>query len=191
MQAELTANRVRGTAIGAMIEASFGLGWLFWSLAAMHRIAAGSAIGLDLGAIALLAPAVYVARQAKRWPATAGDPAMMRKFVWINAIQGTAIVAVVVGFSRSHIDAYGASAVTAIVGLHFLPLAHLFHYRMHYVTGAVLVSWGAISAFLFSQESLQGAAALGTGVILWVSAAVTLVLVMQRMAAGRRLNAIR
>ena len=127
--------------------------------------------------------AVHVARKAKRWPRVAGDPTMGRRFAWINAIQWAAIVAVVFGFSRLHIDAYGASAVTVIVGMHYLPLARLFHFPLHYVTGAVLVGWGAMSALLFSRDVVLGVAALGTGAILWVSAAAMLVLVMRRMAA--------
>ena len=183
MRTELTANQVRGTAIGAIVAAVFGSGWLFWSLVATHNIAAQSAIGVELGALMLVAVAVHVARLAKRWPRVAGDPKMGRRFAWINAIQWAAIVAVVLGFSRLHIDAYGASAVTAIVGMHYLPLARLFHFPLHYVTGAVLVGWGAVSALLFSRDVVQGVAALGTGAILWVSAAAMLVLVMRRMAA--------
>jgi hypothetical protein len=181
MKTELTENRVRGCAIGAMIAAGFGSGWLFWSLIALQKIAAGTAIGVELGALALLAAAVYVARQAKRWPRIPADPAMGRRFAWINVIQWTAIVAVVFGFSRLHIDACGAATVTMIVGLHYLPLARLFHYPMHYVTGVVLVGWGAMSALLFSQDVVQGAAASGTGVILWVSAVVMLVLALRNM----------
>ena len=183
MQTELTANRVGGCAFGAMIFAGFGCGWMFWSLAAMHRIATVTAIGVDLGALALLGAAVYVRRQARRWPSVPGKPGMWRAFAWINVIQWTAIAAVVFGFSRLHIGAYGAAAVTMIVGLHCLPLARLFRYPMHYVTGAVLVAWAAVSALLFSPDVVEGAAALGTGVILWVSAVVMLVLVMRSMAA--------
>jgi hypothetical protein len=183
MRTELTANQVRGTAIGAIVAAGFGLVWLFWSLIAMHKIAAQTAIGVELGALVIVVVAVHVARMAKRWPRVAGDPTMGRRFAWINAIQWAAIVAVVFSFSRLHIDAYGASAVTVIVGMHYLPLARLFHFPLHYVTGAVLVGWGAVSALLFSRDVVLGVAALGTGAILWVSAAAMLVLVMRRIAA--------
>ena len=184
MRTELTENWVRGTAIGVMIAAGFGSGWLFWSLAAMQRVTAATAIGVELGMLALVAPAVYVVRNAKRWPRVPGDPGMGRRFAVINVLQWAAIVAVMFGLSRLHIDAYGAAAVTAIVGLHYLPLARLFHFPMHYVTGAVLVAWSAASVLLFGQDAVQAAAALGTGLILWTSAVAMLVLVMRRMAAG-------
>jgi hypothetical protein len=183
MQTELTANGVRGTAIGAIVAAGFGMGWLFWSLAGMQKVGAGSAVAVELGATALIVPAVYVARQAKRWPRVAGIPAMGRRFAWINAIQWAVVISVVLIFSKLRIDAYDASAVTAIVGLHYLPLARLFHFRLHYVTGAALVGWSAASALLFDHGTLTGATALGTGVILWTSAAAMLVPLMRRMTA--------
>jgi hypothetical protein len=59
------------------------------------------------------------------------------------------------------------------------PLARLFRYPMHHVTGAVLVAWSLVSIPLVPAEHLQGVAALGTGMILWMSAAVTLVLALR------------
>jgi len=55
-------------------------------------------------------------------------------------------------------------------------LARLFRYAPHYWSGAVLVVWAAASAVLVPYEHLQGITALGTGVILWINAAVTLAL---------------
>ena len=77
------------------------------------------------------------------------------------------------------------SAITAIVGLHMFPLARLFRYWPHYVAGAALVVWAAASVVLVSREQLQGVAALGTGAILWISAAATLAMAIPaaRLAA--------
>jgi len=184
MQTELTANRISGRATGAMFFAVFGSGWLFLSLTAFQKVGTGTATGVGLGTLALLAACGYVALQAKRWPRVPDDPAMRRAFVWINAIQWTAIAAVAIGFARLHIDAYATSAIAAIAGLHLFPLARLFRYPMHYVTGAVLVGWGAASCLFFSQDAMQGSTALGTGMILWASAVLTLLLAMRAMAAG-------
>jgi hypothetical protein len=41
------------------------------------------------------------------------------------------------------------------------------------------VGWSAASALFLPIESMQGTAALGTGIILWASATVTLVLAFQ------------
>jgi hypothetical protein len=183
MQKELTANRIGGRAIGAMFFTGFGSGWLFLSLVAMQKLAAGTATGVGLSTLALLAACGYVALQAKRWPRVPDDPAMGRAFVWINVIQWTAVAAVAFGFARLHIDAYVISAITAIVGLHMFPLARLFRYAWHYVTGAALVGWAAATVLLFSKDEMQGATALGTGAILWLSALLTLALAMRAMRA--------
>ena len=45
---------------------------------------------------------------------------------------------------------------------------------MHYVTGALLVVWSAASVFLLRRESIASIGALGTAVILLLSAAYTL-----------------
>ncbi len=184
MQMELTANRIRGCAVGAMFFAGFGSGWWFTALSGMQKLDAATAIAIDLGTLALLAVSVYVMRQAKRWPRVPADPKMGCTFAWVNAIQWAAIAAVVFGFLQLHIGAYIVPAITAIVGLHLFPLARLFRYPGHYVTGAVLVGWSAVSCLVFSQGAMQGASALGTGVILWVSAAVMLLRAMRAMAAG-------
>jgi len=75
---------------------------------------------------------------------------------------------------RLHFDAYIPSAITLIVGLHMFPLAKLFHYAQHYVTGTVLVGWALASAVFVPVNEMQGTAALGTGIILWASAVVSL-----------------
>ena len=68
----------------------------------------------------------------------------------------------------------GLATVTAIIGLHLFPLVRLFHYPLHYATGTVLVVWAAATAMLIPLDQMQGTAALGTGIILWLSAIVTL-----------------
>jgi hypothetical protein len=177
VQAELTANRISGRAIGAMFFTGFGSGWLFLSLTALEKLTAVTAAEVGFATLALLAACVYVARQSKRWPRVPDDPAVRRTFAWINVIQWAAVAAVAFGFARLHIDAYVVSAITAIIGLHMFP------HPMHYVTGAVLVGWAAASALLFDRNAMQGAAALGTGAILWASALVTLAMAMRAMWA--------
>jgi hypothetical protein len=127
-----------------------------------------------LGMSILFLTAFYLLRQSRRWPRVPDDPGRGRAFGWINAIQWTAVFIVAFSFAKLHIDAYVISAITAIIGLHMFPLARLFRYPLHYATGAVLVAWAAASAILAPVERMQGTAALGTGIILWLSAAVTL-----------------
>jgi len=178
-----TANQLRGRAIGAMFFACFGTGWIFLALAAKQLINATTASGTVAGMVILLLAAAYLMRRARIFPRVADDPSRGRAFTWINAIQWTAVFIVAFSFARFHIDAYTTSAITAIVGIHLFPLARLFRYPLHYLTGAVLVAWGAASAAWLPMAEMQGTTSLGTGVILWLSAALTLGLALQ---ASRR-----
>jgi hypothetical protein len=179
-----TANQLRGRAIGAIFFACFGTGWLFLGLAAKQIINAATASGTVAGMLVLLLAAAFLLRRARLWPRVVDDPARGRAFAWINAIQWTAIFIAALSFAKFHMDAYTTSAITAIVGLHLFPLARVFRYPLHYLTGAVLVVWAAASAALLPVAEMQGTTALGTGGILWASAAVTLGLAL---AGARRL----
>jgi hypothetical protein len=132
-----------------------------------------------LGMSFLILAALYLLRQARRWPRVPNDPAMGRAFDWINAIQWTAVAVVAFSFAKLHVDAYVISAIPAIIGLHMFSRARLFHYPLHYATGAVLVARAVASATLAPTEQMQGTAALGTGIILWVSAVVTLAVALK------------
>jgi hypothetical protein len=178
MNNTLTANQLGGRAIGSIFFAAFGALWLLLSLYARELLTVASVSGVLFGALILLFAAFYLMRQAKRYPKTPDDPAMGRAFAWINAIQWTAVAVVAITFAKLHIDAYVISAIAAIVGLHMFPLARLFRYRMHYATGALLVAWAAASAVLVPTEQMQSVAAFGTGVVLWLSAAVTLAIAL-------------
>ena len=174
-----TANQLCGRAIGAFFFAGFGALWLFLSLYARQLLNVETISSVLLGLGLLLGAAVALLREAKRWPRIPDDPARGRAFAWINAIQWIAVSAVAFSFAKLHIDAYVLSAITAIVGLHMFPLARLFRYPLHHATGALLVAWAAASALIVPAEQLQGVAAFGTGLTLWLSAAVTLVVAMQ------------
>jgi len=174
-----TANQLGGRAIGALFFTGFGALWLFLSLYARQTLTIATATGILLGVAALGLNAAHLLRQAKHFPRVPVDPAQGRAFAWINAIQWIAVSAVAFSFARLHIDAYVLSAITAIVGLHMFPLARLFRYPMHHATGALLVAWAAASALFVPAAQLQGVTALGTGVILWLSAAVTLAIALQ------------
>jgi hypothetical protein len=168
------ANQLSGRAIGSMFFAGFGTGWLFLALAAKQLITFATVSGVLLGMLFLFLTAFYLLRQSKRWPRVPADPSMRRVFAWINAIQWIGVAVVAFSFAKLHIDAYVISAITAIIGMHMFPLARLYRYPLHYATGAVLVAWAAASAILVPAEQMQGTAALGTGIILWLSAVVTL-----------------
>jgi hypothetical protein len=167
-----TANQIRGRAIGSMFFAGFGALWLL--LYALRRLGVVAVAGVVLVSGILLSGSLWLLRAATCLTMVPDDPAKGRMFMWINAVQWTAIAVVAFGFAKLHIDVYVINAIAGIVGLHMFPLARLFRYSLHYGTGSMLVAWAAGSPLLVPAAHLQGVASFGTGAILWLSAAITL-----------------
>ncbi len=172
----LTSIQVRGRASAAMILTGFGGLWLGLSLYSLGLLHASALLVLAAGAVLLVLRAVQLFRAAKRLPKAAGDPAMRRRFNQVNAAQWILISIVAFLFHSFGLDNYITNLITAVVGLHMLPLARIFRYWPHYVIGWVLIVWAVASLSLVPAVSLQAVDALGTGVILWLSAAAMLAL---------------
>jgi hypothetical protein len=169
-----TANQLRGRAIGSLFFAGFGALWIGLALTAKEILTVANLTFAALDFVVLVSMAVLLLRKSKRFPSVTEDPRIGRTFNQINGAQWTAGGIVAFILARMHLDAYIPCAITAIVGLHMLPLARLFRYKMHYLTGSVLLVWAALSGILVPREYLQGTSALGTGIILWLSAFLTL-----------------
>ena len=181
-----TANQLTGRATGSLFFTGFGTLWLTLGLYLREIVSVGYLAAIAAGLAVLLLAVFWLFRQARRYPKMPEDQARNRAFRRINAIQWATVILVSFVFGRLHIDAYVLSAITAIVGVHLFPLAKLFRYPMHYVTGAALVLWASASVLLVPAEHLQGVTALGTGILLWISAAITLALAIAlvRRSAG-------
>lgn len=176
MSKKLTANELTGRAIGSIFFTLFGTIWMFLGLFASLRLS-GVLITVCCGIpAALLYAAMTLFRTARRFPCAAEDPAMKRGFYRVNLVQWIAIVAAVLLCNFLHRAEFITSVITVIVGLHMFPLARIFRYPLHHVTGAALTLWGAAGAFVQPVEQMQSTTALGSGVILWVSAALTLLM---------------
>jgi len=190
MVQELTANRIGGRAIGALFFTGFGAIWLLLGLYAKERLTTAPLSTVACGTVALAGGAFFLLRRAKALPRTPEDPAKGRAFKWINILQWAAIGVVAFAFARLGISVYVISAIAAIVGLHMFPLARVFRYPLHYATGTALVGWAAASILLLPTDELQGWTALGTGLILWLSALVTLGLAMREVRAPATVNSV-
>jgi len=177
------ADQLRGRASGVIVTAAFGALWLLLALYALQLLSVAAAAGVVLGLAALVAAAVFLFREAKKWPRVPDDPAVGRAFGWINAAQWIVVAAAAFTLTKLRLDAYIPSAITAIVGLHMFPLGRIFHYRAHYRAGAILLAWAVASVVFVPIDNLQGLAAFGTGTILSCSAAVTFALAFR---ASRR-----
>ena len=190
MQTIRTTSNLSGRAIGAMIFTGFGALWFLLSLYVRQQLnAANLAANLAwiAGAVLMLAAAAtHVLRRAE--PALAGpnDARRSRAFHTINAAQWIAIFIALTILRRLHLDVYGVGAIAAIVGLHLFPLARLFRNPLHYATGTALVAWAACVSRLAPADTMQGITALGTGAILWLSAAVTLAMALHTLRTSTR-----
>jgi len=109
---------------------------------------------------------------------------MNRTFNRVNTIQWIAIPVAIVFLNIFHRADLIVPAIATIVGVHLFPLARLFRYSLHYVTGASLVVWSAASVFLLRRESIASIGALGTAAILLLSAVYTLAIAVR---ASRRI----
>jgi hypothetical protein len=173
---KVTANQLSGRAIGAIFFSVFGALWIGLAFYAKEIFTADRIIGVASILAGLLLAAFWLIRQSQRFPRLPENKVMSRAFNRVNGAQWIAVFVVSFAFSRLHMDAYVLSAITAIVGIHMFPLAKLFRYPLHNLTGAALVAWASASVLFVPVEHLQGTTAIGTGILLWVSAAVTLAL---------------
>ena len=165
-----TANRFRGVATGAGFFTGFGTLWIALALYALDLWTRDRAVAVGAGAAVLAFGCSYLARLAKHWPTVEKNAAQARTFLRVNLAQWAAIGILSPAFGHYHLDGYICSAITAVVGIHFFPLAKLFRWLAHTVTGAVLTLWAGLSVLIVPIKDMQGVTALGTGAILWISA---------------------
>jgi hypothetical protein len=175
-----TLQAISGRATGVLFFAGFGALWLCAGLSAMHRLNAATFVfAVAAPLVSLVIPALMLLRRVPSTPPEAQDEERSRQykrtFGRVNGIQWTAIILAVVLLNIFHQVAYIVPVIATIVGLHLFPLARLFQYRAHYVTGTLLVLWSIGTATLLSSQNIAGFGAVGTAIILLISAAYTLV----------------
>jgi hypothetical protein len=175
-EAAVTQNQLSGRATGALFFSVFGALWIGLGLYVRETLTAVYVVPTAILLTALIAGALWLKRRAASFPHAPADKAQSRSFNRINLAQWVAIGLVGVTFGRLHIELYALTAIVVIVGLHLLPLARVFHYPMHYVTGTALLAWAVLTLCFVSHDHLQSVTAIGTGIVLWLSAAVTLAL---------------
>jgi hypothetical protein len=174
MKSFQNANQISGRAIGSLFFAGFGALWLVLAFYALERLNYTTILGIACVTLGLIYAAIHLLRLAKHWPSVPENPRVTKTFKIVNGIQYTAIAAIVLVCNVFHFLPYLMCGITLVVGLHMFPLARLFKYTPHYLTGAALTAWAIISAVMLPLEHMQGISALGTGLLLWLSAAFTL-----------------
>jgi hypothetical protein len=166
----------RSRAIGAMFFALFGAAWLaLWN----YRSGTGglvfyliiAALGM---ALFLVAHARY--RRLDAAVAVAGEvetPEQRRRQRWFHIVNvGQWVLILVVANVLVNIGLAGwvLPAAVFVIGLHFLPLAKVFDYRTHYITGAALMLLALIVPRLAPGGPADPMICLGAGLVLWLAA---------------------
>ena len=168
-----SANRAM-RATGAMFFSGFGGAWLaLWVYKLFGFMPIPMAVIAALTALLLFyAHRVYRLHEAalKSEAESPKRKAANRIFNIINIAQWVLVSVLGIGMANVGLSSWFIPAVILVIGLHFLPLAHVFEYRPHYVTGFALI----VLALAYPQFALGGpedpVGCLGTGLILWSSA---------------------
>jgi hypothetical protein len=173
MNKDLNAAVAAGRATGAMVVSGFGTLWMVAGLSFMHRL---NAVTLSATLIVGLMLGLTAGWLLKRTPKRADDPEAKKKqqigrrFGQINGIQWTACAIAVILLNVFRQTDYIVPVIAIIVGLHFFPLASLFHNPTHYVKGTAMVLWSAGSMLILRGRQVPSVVAIGAGTILLLSA---------------------
>ena len=167
-------NNVKGMAIGGMFMAFFGGVWFFFALEERGILTVANLTGVAAGEFLLFAPAIYLVRAARKWPQAVEAPASRRAFLRANAAQWAGGFALFFILRWLHLSDYFMSGLTAIVGLHFFPLARIYRKPANHAPGSLLIAWSATSIVYVPLEHLPSITGFGTGLIIWQSSATVL-----------------
>jgi hypothetical protein len=181
-----TGNQLKGMAIGVMVFGFFGALWIVSGLVERGTMTVGRVLGAAAGCAVLMAGGILLLRAAGHWPMQPNNPAIGRVFGLVNALQWGAGFTAFFLLRHWHLDDYFLSVLTAIVGLHFVPLARLFRAPSHYAVAAVMVAWAATGVLYLPVEHLPSLTAFGDGLILWQAGAQALAV---GLAAARHVPA--
>ncbi|MDE2430672.1 MAG: hypothetical protein KGM99_18290 [Burkholderiales bacterium] len=174
-----TASAVRaGRAIGAMFFSVFGGAWIsLWEVRAYGLNIALLAL-IICASLALLFSAYSVFQKNKSALAELeGTPEKKKKDRIFNIVNaGQWVLIFIVGNVLINLG-YGQwffVAAMVIIGLHFFPLARLFSYFPHYITGLAFIAWAFSFPYIQGFNPQNPLGFLGAGLILWTSAVVGL-----------------
>ncbi len=186
--------RMRGRAVGAIVCAGFGAYALYWWTQAAFNASTLGERRLWFGGIVVVAAVLVVWGIAnlvalRHEPRVVLDKRLVRfyriGYALIVATEGAAISVGGPILGHFHRPELYGQWIGAVVGIHFLPLGKLFKIPLYYWTGAA-ISLAAFGSLLISASSLSSAiCAGGTGVALWVTAAIILSKNLESLSAKR------
>lgn len=143
----------------------FAILWFVWGISALRQV--------PLGLIALpvaISLALGVAGWIKNWPPRALSKAEIGRIIGIaSAGEGVAIFAANVALALTGHADFCVCATLAIVGLHFLPLAHYIGYARYYLTAGAMVGLAIVACLIPDPLTRLEISGLGGAAILWLT----------------------
>ena len=183
------------TAVADGLLAFFGAFWAVMALQQRSSTLTSLLLGIAaLVTLGLFAGCVQLWRKARDItdtidPASAAHrKATSRRFGMVVAIEAVAIAVASIWFGAADHPEFIAPIVGVVVGLHFLPLARLFHRPIYYLTGGLMAILSGIAiiallagATLGAPENWSILVGLANALVLWFTAAYTLVAVFRML----------
>ncbi len=180
MEKSEQAEVIIGAGRGALILGMAGSGWLGWGLDSAQAFNAATGPIFGIASIFFWISSIYAIRTGRalrrQSPASTGPATKFpaKSFILVLLVEVLAIVAVLLAATHFHRSDLAALGCTLVVGLHYLPLAKIFHAPILTVSGLVIASWCVLSWALFKSNSLVMAVTLGTGILFWATSAAIL-----------------
>jgi hypothetical protein len=150
---------------GIMIMSFFAAIWFAWGLSALGQVP----VALLLAPVLISGTLIAFASRIPLTACAATRRRVGQVVSWASAVEGLAIFAAVNVLHWTGHAAYAPVAAAAIVGLHFLPLAHFLGVRAYYVAGAVIVALALGCCAIGDDVARTLTVGIGTAVVLWVT----------------------
>jgi hypothetical protein len=165
-----------GTAIGTLFLAGFGAIWMAIALRSLNQLHVLQIAFIALLVCGLAASSFYTFQHTRKLANHASNDLWRKKsnrvMGIVNVAQWCAIFLCVNMLNHYHRQALVVPAIILIVGIHFLPLARLFHSLPNGMTGIFMIAWAILYPLLLPASLADSVGAMVTGILLLSCAAV-------------------
>jgi hypothetical protein len=174
MPSQAQVGRARGIIVGSLIA----LGWAVFGLSGFSPGARYPLLAAAIALTALLLMAgISIQRRARSLPSanpsqmTAGKRAW--RFFWLNFVGEIVLLNIAVNLlAAPDLHVYWVPAISAVVGLHFWPMAHFFRVRSYWWVGSAMMAGAAFTAYLIARDPASAlpfthSEAVANALILW------------------------
>jgi len=173
MDPPFRAEDLIGAGRGALVESTFGAGWLGWGLGHAKAFNGFSGPAFGLTALVLAACSILALRKgrslkkASQATVSPSRPPILKRFLVVVAIEFLAIALACMLANLLHRSDLATDWCAMIVGLHYLPLAKILRAPQLTILGILITLWCALNWLLLRSNSLVIAVSVGTGTLLW------------------------